>query len=155
MADAAPIPGLGAEAGAKLASTWAGLPGGIAAIALGGVGIYTMYAMYKMGLFKEKPMTEKQKSAITFAHIVLVLGEAIERLTDRCEKVEVDNKTLQSSNESLAKEGSQLRQEKSSLERQLDLANQEVTRLRTQLTEANALAAVRTATSSKSKKPKA
>jgi len=86
---------------------------------IGGMGIYAMYAMKKMGLLvpKEKPMTDKQKAAITFAHIILVLGDAIEKLTERCERAEADAKTLQESNASLAREDSKARQERSQLER--------------------------------------
>jgi len=117
----------------KKIPAWASM---LPAIALGGVGIYAYYALYKSGLFKEKPMTEKQKAAITFAHIVVVLGEAIERLTERCERAESENKTLQESNASLAKEDSKARQERTSLERALGEAREEITRLRSQLAEA-------------------
>ncbi len=119
------------------------------AIALGGVGLYAYYALYKSGLFKEKPMTEKQKTAITFAHIIVVLGEAIERLTERCERAETDNKTLQESNASLAKEDSKARQDRTSLERQLGEAREEIARLRSQLSEATVALVTRTKKKSK------
>jgi len=99
------------------------------------VGGLAYYLASKKGWLKglEEPMTEKQKAAITFAHVIIVLGETIERLTERCEKAETEAQALQKSNQSLVAEDSRQRRDRSEVERRLIEANEEIARLRQEL----------------------
>jgi len=110
--------------------SWAVL--GMAPLLVGGLAYFFAKKGWLKGL-EEEPMTEKQKAAITFAHVIIVLGETIERVTERCEKAETEAQALQKVNQSLVAEDSRQRRERSEVERKLIDANEEIARLRQEL----------------------